>query len=362
MTELIRNVRYDGKNSIVILQSIKIAQYIRWESMIEGELPNFSEYNPTMLIYYPQPFCITIANIIDDKHSYIPDFQVNRISFKENEQQLGIQRASSACLIKRRKKFPFEGEVQRLQYFSCLAILELFKKIVSKKLYRGDTMPVRKVSNRGGNIIGSFPSLIKGEKIMYESTIERDFVFFLKFDPTVLTYCAQPMVITGTDTEGKVHRYTPDFLVVRTDRKEIIECKPDALLDHPHTQQQIRIGEKWAEMNNHDFVIVTDTDLRKDHTLANLKLFLRYYRIVVPTVILARCIAYLKTQPEGVSFDDIAFFLSSLVDSAEMQQPHMQAPFIYNMLFHHILQVDLTKPISPATILWLSPSICKEMK
>ena len=51
-------------------------------------------------------------------------------------------------------------------------------------------MPVRKVSNRGGNITGSFPSQIKGEKVKYESTIERDLVFFFKFDPTVLTYYA----------------------------------------------------------------------------------------------------------------------------------------------------------------------------
>ena len=223
-------------------------------------------------------------------------------------------------------------------------------------------MLVRKVSNRGGNIIGSFPSLIKGEKIMYESTIERDIVFHFKFDPTVLMYRAQPMVITGTDTEGKVHTYTPDFLVVRTDRKEIVECKPEALLDHPHTQQQIRIGEKWAEANNHDFVIVTDTDLRKDQTLANLKLFFRYCRVAVPTTMLASCITYLKTQPEGITFEDVTHFLSSQGDSPEMQQPYRQAPFIYSMLFHHILQTNLTKLISSASILQLSPSISKEVK
>ncbi len=220
-------------------------------------------------------------------------------------------------------------------------------------------MPVRKVSNRGGNVTGSFPSQIKGEKVMYESTIERDYVFVLKFDPSVLTYRAQPMVITD---EGNIHTYTPDFLVVRTDRKEIVECKPEALLDHPHTRQQIQIGEAWAEANNHHFVIVTDTELRKDHTLSNLKLFFRYCRVAVPTVMLASCIAHLKTRPGGIAFEDIARFLTSLADTPEMQQPYRQAPFIYSMLFHHILQVDLTKPISPATILQLSSSLSKEVK
>ncbi len=197
---------------------------------------------------------------------------------------------------------------------------------------------------------------------MYESTIERDYVFFLKFDAAVLTYRAQPMIITGTDTKGNAHTYTPDFLVVRTDRKEIVECKPEELLDHPHTRQQIQIGEAWAEANNHHFVIVTDTELRKDHTLSNLKLFFRYCRVAVPTVMLASCIAQLKTRPGGIAFEDIARFLASLVDTPEMQQPYRQAPFIYSMLFHHILQADLTRPVLPATILRLSSSLSKEVK
>ncbi len=214
-------------------------------------------------------------------------------------------------------------------------------------------MPVRKVSNRGGNITGSFPSQIKGEKVKYESTIERDLVFFLKFDPTVLTYCAQPMVITGTDTEGNTHTYTPDFLVVRTDRKEIIECKPEELLDHPHTQQQIQLGEEWAANNDHDFAIVTDTNLRSGHTLENLKLLWRYSRQTVPTAILARCIDYMEKRLEGVSFQDLALYLSTLA-TQEMQQPFMQAPLIYNMLFRHILRTELTVPITMETLLWRS--------
>jgi hypothetical protein len=223
-------------------------------------------------------------------------------------------------------------------------------------------MPVRKVSNHGGNVTGSFPSQIRGEKIMYESTIERDLVFFFKFDPTVITYRAQPMVITGTDTEGNTHTYIPDFQVVRTDRKEIVECKPEELLDHPHTKQQIQLGEAWAEANNHYFVIVTDTILRKDHTLANLKLLWRYCRTTVPTAILANCIAHLKAQPKGIAFEDTTQFLASLADTPEMRQPYRQAPFIYSMLFHHILQANLTELISPASILRLSSSLSQEVK
>src|SRR5260370_38242789 len=122
-------------------------------------------------------------------------------------------------------------------------------------------MPVRKVSNRGGNIIGSFPPQVKGENVKYESTIERDLVYFLKFDPTVITYHAQPMVITGTDAEGNTHTFTPDFLAVRTDRKEIIECKPEALISSSHALQQIAIGCEWDDKHNHNIAISNVTYL-----------------------------------------------------------------------------------------------------
>ena len=211
-------------------------------------------------------------------------------------------------------------------------------------------MPVRKVSNHGGNIIGSFPPQIKGEKVRYESTIERDLVFFFKFDPAVITYHAQPMVITGTDAEGNTHTYTPDFLVVRTDRKEIIECKPEALLNSSHAQQQIAIGREWAANNNHDFAIVIDTNLRSGHTLENLKILWRYSRQIVPTATLARCIDYMEKHPVGVSFQDLALYLSTLATQGA-QEPFMQAPLIYNMLFRHILSMELTVPITPATLL-----------
>lgn len=215
-------------------------------------------------------------------------------------------------------------------------------------------MPVRKVSNRGGNIIGSFSSLKMKSSIKYESTIERDFLYFLEYDPTVVEYYAQPMVIETTDKKGKVHTYTPDFRVIRIDRKEIIECKPEALLDQPHSQQQIEMGVEWTNNNDHNFVIVTDTDLRKDHTLANLKLLWRYSRLALPAVMAANCITYLKMHPEGVMFEDLTRFLAYVANTTEMQQPYRQAPFIYSMLFRYIMKVDLTQPVIETTILHLS--------
>jgi hypothetical protein len=81
MAAPVRKVRHHGKNVIVVFQSIKMKCSMRCESKIEGHLPYFLEYDPTVLAYYPQPF--TIPDVTGGDHSYTPDFQVIRKDCKE---------------------------------------------------------------------------------------------------------------------------------------------------------------------------------------------------------------------------------------------------------------------------------------
>jgi hypothetical protein len=74
-------------------------------------------------------------------------------------------------------------------------------------------MPVRKVSNRGGNTIGHFPSLKMGRMIDYESLIERDLIYLLEFEQDVTWYAEQPLTIPY-HYEEKERDYTPDFHIV----------------------------------------------------------------------------------------------------------------------------------------------------
>ncbi len=211
-------------------------------------------------------------------------------------------------------------------------------------------MGVRRVRNSGGNVIGTFPSLKMREQIPYESTIERDLLFFLEYDTSVVRYQAQPFVITGTSADGAAHTYIPDFQVIRANGKEIVECKPTAHLNDAHTQQQLALGQAWADTNQHLFVVITDTDLRAGHRLANLKLLWRYSRLSVSVRLIEQCRACITAQPEGVPLAALAAFLSGQVS------PSTQLPSLYNLLFQDLLHADLTEPLSPATRVWLPSS------
>ncbi len=208
-------------------------------------------------------------------------------------------------------------------------------------------MSVRRVSNWGGNIIGSFPTLKSKDPAPYESTIERDLLFFLEYDHTVLTYTMQPFTINGIGPDECPHSYTPDILVTRTTGKELVECKPAALLDTPHAQQQIALGESWAYDNDCTFVVVTDEDLRAGSSLANLKLLWRYARLAVPHPVTERCRVALKVYPSGISFETLLTYLDGTSPSLTL------APCLYSLIFQHILAIDLNKPLTPASLVWL---------
>jgi len=53
-------------------------------------------------------------------------------------------------------------------------------------------MPVRNVSNRGGSVIGRFPSIKMERMIAFESLLERDFIYLLDYDARVEWFEEQP--------------------------------------------------------------------------------------------------------------------------------------------------------------------------
>lgn len=209
-------------------------------------------------------------------------------------------------------------------------------------------MPIRKPRQIGKNIIGSFPSLkMPGKRVKFESTIERDLLFFLEHDPAVLSYEEQPFRISITKDDGKHQSYVPDFLVVRKNAKELVECKPADRLEHRSTKRQIAIGERWAAENDHEFIVITDMDLRTGPKLDNLRILWRYARSSVPYNVTERVLMRLKHQPRGVTLGDLAAYSESKPGS--MAHAH----YFYNLLFWHVLAADLSQPLSPASLIWL---------
>jgi hypothetical protein len=59
-----------------------------------------------------------------------------------------------------------------------------------------DDMPVRKVSKNYRNVTDIATHRKTEGQTIFESTLERDFIALLKFDPAIETFEVQPLVVT----------------------------------------------------------------------------------------------------------------------------------------------------------------------
>lgn len=195
-----------------------------------------------------------------------------------------------------------------------------------------------------GPIRGDFPSLKLGRMVRYHSTIERDLLYFLEYWSNITWYLEQPMTITCAMPDGQVCRYTPDYEIHEETAKTLVECKPEARLESKHAQKQREIGQWWAEENGYRFVTFTDTELRSGHQLSNLKLLWRYAR---------QQDLRLQQQILALSRQEVTCSVNALCRKLDML-PKVVLPAVCSLLFHHQLQMDLNRPFTTMSPLWVA--------
>ena len=120
---------------------------------------------------------------------------------------------------------------------------------------------------------------------MYESTLERDFLSLLAFDPRVTSFEVQPVQIHWLDAQGKPHRYTPDVLVSYTEpRKSVLyEVKyRSELREHwPVLRPKFRAAHHFARSRDWRFKLITEIEIKTPY-LENVKFLLPIMRQSIP--------------------------------------------------------------------------------
>lgn len=207
-------------------------------------------------------------------------------------------------------------------------------------------MPVRKVSNRGGNIIGYFPSLTMRRMIAFESTIERDELTLADFDPDVLTIEEQPLTISYQHN-NKTATYTPDLLIQTLEKSILIECKPATMVNTEDNQRKFRAAEVWCKENGHEFQIVTDEQLRSGSRLANVKKLTQYARHFVHPHTKSRVYNILQGIQTPVT-------LLTLAQEIAPNNPLSVMSTIFHLAYHHQIALDLDSgKLYNSSLCWL---------
>ncbi|MEF3820888.1 MULTISPECIES: TnsA endonuclease N-terminal domain-containing protein [Acinetobacter calcoaceticus/baumannii complex] len=207
--------------------------------------------------------------------------------------------------------------------------------------------PIRKIGINCRSITGTMPN---GNR--YESSLERDLMILMEFDPTVHLYTPQPIVIQYKSSDGKTHRYIPDGLIEYHSEPEklpkmiLVEVKYriDFLNRFNEILPKFRAANLYAKNQGWEFKIYTEDKIRGPF-LENIK-FLNSYKDLM-----------------DVSLD---FMISEKLDKLKFSTPNElirtifqdkwnQAriiPILWGMIARREIGCDLTKPITMTTQIW----------
>ena len=214
-------------------------------------------------------------------------------------------------------------------------------------------MPVRQVSNRGGNVIGKFPSIKMGRMIAFESLLERDFVYLLDYDPAVEWFEEQPLIIEYM-SDDKVLSYTPDFHLIEGKHNVLVECKPDRFVDTEENRPKFAAARAWCAHQGWEFRIVTDQQVRTGFRLQNVKLLTRYARQVVGPVMQGRIFVLLHDAKTQLT-------ISGLAGEIAPDDLARGTASILHLAFHHEICLSLDEaPISQETLVQLTSQTQQE--
>lgn len=150
--------------------------------------------------------------------------------------------------------------------------------------------PVRPIKPTKRSVSGVFP--FRGEGgIPYESTLERDFLLRTEFSSDVLAIISQPVSIPFT-TNGRLYKYTPDFLVYYRLGDRHFEDYPKPMLVEVKPEMDWRKNWRswlpkwkaaWRHANEQGWTFhIHDESRIRDTALQNIKFLERYERMTFP--------------------------------------------------------------------------------
>ena len=212
-------------------------------------------------------------------------------------------------------------------------------------------MPVRNPVNRyGRNIVGKFPSLKLKRMVVYESSIERDQIYLMEYDPNVVFYEEQPFVI-DYEADGKQLTYTPDFRVVeRSGRHLLVECKPQEYVTTEKNLRKFAAAEAWCVGQNWTFKVVTEQETRSGFRLENVMMLWQFARHQVSLNIKARIYDVLNSA-NRLTLDDLATCL-------DPYNPTSATVPILCLIYHHELSTNIDEAkITGNSPIYLSQTI-----
>jgi len=128
-------------------------------------------------------------------------------------------------------------------------------------------MPVRSIPKNYRNVTGVAAHSKAVGKVMFESTLERDFLSLLEFDREVESFEVQPVRLSWLDDRGRARSYTPDVLVCYRNggRRPVlweVKYRDDFRTNWLEYRPKFRAAVRYARERGWRFRLITEREIR----------------------------------------------------------------------------------------------------
>lgn len=213
-------------------------------------------------------------------------------------------------------------------------------------------MPVRRIPIGRRSLTGAHNWDARALGVSFESSLERDFITLMLFDPSVISIEEQPIAVHYT-FEGARRRYIPDFLVLflngYTRLIEIkfandLEAKADEFLP------KFDAARKYASERGWRFEVWSEKEIRTVR-LRNAKFLLPFTRDEPDAGLAARLIRFFEAR----SSKEISF-VDALNECWTDQKERNRGRYtLWSLLARRRLIADFDHPLNDNTTLRLAP-------
>lgn len=220
-------------------------------------------------------------------------------------------------------------------------------------------MPARIVPKNYRNLTGLVYNSRTSAMTAFESSLERDLLLLLDFDPDVESFEEQPVKITYYDDYGRRHTYTPDVLVrYRGDITSASVLTPvlcevkyrDDLRQHwMEYKTKFKAAHRYAREHGWRFRLMTEREIRTPY-LDNVKFLRHYQHLIVDAEHLPRLLARLQTLRETTPED----LLAAISDDTWHKAQLLSA--LWHLVAQRQVGTDLSQPLTMSSRLWSSAS------
>ncbi len=196
------------------------------------------------------------------------------------------------------------------------------------------------------HISGTYFFSRSGRRVIYESRLEHLRLQLADLDSASLQVATQPFALLIRDeTDDTVYSHVPDILLSRRGRPRLlVDVRPWAFQSDPHSRLAFQATREACALVGFDYEVWGEPPVVQAYNVQFLSGFRRAplrFETIAPLVLDA-----VGTSATDLSLEEI----ESLVD-----RPYLTRPVLLHLIWRGDLQLDLTLPLSSASLVTPGP-------